>query len=275
MSTIKPSINPSLYRIDPEMMKDSCRSSSEKSARTIERLSDNELKLHLKAKAKNYIKTGSFFPHRCFELEEEENGVITRHIPSVMMVHENFKKLFEGIYINDVSQSITDYLFATTLGFDSYFNCPVIIIHDGEGNVVDLIKYRPNRKGYDNLPKYLQEKSINKPKSRGEAFLYPFQTEMERLIKKEGFAFIGEGIKNALNALVRSVPFVSIESVSNVGSKKIIDYVANLHKDGIKIFSAMDGDKAGRKAFEEIRERFDFSIDNLLDFESDMDFTDY
>ncbi len=37
----------------------------------------------------------------------------------------------------------------------------------------------------------------------------------------------------------------------------------------------MDGDAAGEKAFDAIQSQLAFSIDNLLDFDSGLDFTDY
>lgn len=273
MSNLKPNIDPTLYKIDAETMKG--WSSSENSTKTDKCLPDDVLKQKLRVKAQRYIEAESFFSHRCFELKEEDMSGSVTSTPSVLMVHDNFMKLFEGSYIKNVYQSVADYLFDTTIGYDSYFNCPVIIIRDSEGEVVDLIKYRPVREGYDNLPKYLQEKSINKPKNRGEAFSYPFQIEMQRIIKREKYVFIGEGIKNAVNALVRSVPYISIESASNVRNGRLIDYVSDLYKNGIKIFAAMDGDKAGENAFTEIKKQLKLPLDNLLDFESGLDFTDY
>ncbi len=241
----------------------------------IDRLPDDVLNQNLKQKAQKCIKAGFQLSYRCFELEEEDKYGNTMSISSVLMVHKNYEKLFEGTYIDNVSPLVADYLFGTTLGYDNYFSAPVIIIRDSNGEVVDLVKYRPIREGYENLPKYLQEKAINKLKNRGEAFLYPFQAEMERLIKKEDYAFIGEGIKNSLNALIRSVPFVSVESVSNVNNPELIAYINSLHRSGVSIFGAMDGDTAGQKAFEEIKKLLECPLENLLDFESGLDFTDY
>jgi len=98
---------------------------------------------------------------------------------------------------------------------------------------------------------------------------------MERLTKKEGFVFVGEGLKNAVNALIRSVPYISIESASNAKNDKLIAYVNKLFQDGVTIYGAMDGDVAGEKAFNAICDQMVFSIENLLDFKSGLDFTDY
>ena len=244
-------------------------------SKDIDRLHDDVLKKKLRFKAQKRIKAGLQLPYRCFVLEEEDKYGNITSIPSVLMVHEKYEKLFEGIYINNVSQSVADYLFGATLGYDNYFSAPVIIVRDSNGDIVDLVKYRPEKEGYENLPKYLQEKAVNKPKNRGDDFLYPFQVEMERIIKKYKYAFLGEGIKNALNALVRSVPYISIESASNVNNPKLIAYINKLHRSGISIFGAMDGDAAGQKAFEEIKKLLECPLENLLDFESGLDFTDY
>ncbi len=240
-----------------------------------DRLPDVVLRSRLKGKADDYLQSEKSFTWQCFLLEEEDvNGTIIKSIP-MLMIDKRFEKLFEGTYIEDITEDVSKYVFNNIIGFDNFFFSPVIIIRDTNGDVVDLVKYRPQKEGYENLPKYLQEKSINKPEGRGKNFLYPFQIEMERLIKKEGFVFIGEGLKNAVNALIRSVPYISIESTSNVKNDKLIAYVNKLFQDGVVVYGAMDGDAAGEKAFNAISNKLAFSIENLLDFESGLDFTDY
>ncbi len=241
----------------------------------VDRLPDATLVSRLKRKADTYLESVKHFSYRQFPLEEEDsNGNIIKS-SDFLMVPKQLEKLFEGAYIEGVTKDVAEYVLCTKIGFDDFFSCPVIIVHDTNRDVVDLIRYRPQKKGYENLPKYLQEKSENKPDGRGENFLYPFQIEMERLIKKEGFVFVGEGLKNAVNALIRSVPYISIESTSNVKNDKLIAYVNKLFQDGVVVYGAMDGDAAGEKAFNAISNKLAFSIDNLLDFDSGLDFTDY
>ncbi len=242
-----------------------------------DRLPDEVLIEQLENKAKRYLnverKQGVY---RCFEYEVESvEGKILNHLNSQLKVPPYSEKLFEGAYIDNVEKLVASYVFGRVVGYDDYFNCPCIIIRDAKSKIVDIVKYRPKRDGYEKLPKYLQEKSQNKPKDRGEYFLYPFQVETERLIRKYGYAFAGEGLKNAVNALIRSVPFVSIESASNANSKKIAGYIQDLYRRGIKVFGAMDGDSAGEKAFHTMNELLKRPIVNLIDFDSGMDFTDF
>ena len=243
----------------------------------IDRESDDLLKVKLGKRAKRYIaESQNRFKYRCFELEEEDrNGNIIKSVSSCLKIPEFSEKLFEGPYIENIDAPVAQYVFRTVIGYCNYFSAPVIILRDRNGDVVDIVKYRPFRDGYENLPKYLQEKSINKPEGRGEHFLYPFQIEMERLIKKEGLVIVGEGLKNAVNALIRSVPYISIESTSNVKNQNLIEYINKLLQDGVVVYGAMDGDAAGEKAFNAMQSQLVFSIDNLLDFDSGLDFTDF
>lgn len=243
----------------------------------VDRESDDVLKVKLGKKAKMYITDAqNRFKYQYFELEEEDvAGKIIKSVPSCLKVPKYADKLFEGPYIENVDAAVAKYIFEKIIGYSNYFSAPVIIIRDRNGDVVDIVKYRPSREGYENLPKYLQEKSVNKPNGRGESFLYPFQIEMERLIKKEGFVFVGEGLKNSVNALIRSIPYISIESTSNVRNQALLNYVKELFRKGVVVYGAMDGDAAGEKAFNAMKDQMAFSIDNLLDFDSGLDFTDY
>lgn len=250
--------------------------SFDKSVNNIDRLPDDVLKKRLGIKAQQYIDSCNRFKHQCFELEEEDaTGEVVRHIPSYLKVPPFAEKLFEGAYIEDVDAPVGRYVFTKIIGYCNYFSALVIILRDREDQVVDLIKYRPFRDGYEKLPKYLYEKSENKPAGRGDDFLYPFQLEMERLIEKEEYVFIGEGLKNAVNALIRSVPYVSIEGVTNASSKEIAEYVNRLSGRGIRVYGALDGDDAGEKAFNKINKLLDNPIINLIDFDSGIDFTDF
>ena len=95
------------------------------------------------------------------------------------------------------------------------------------------------------------------------------------LIEKEGFVFVGEGIKNSVNALIRSVPFLSIESTSNVDNPKIIAYIKELLRKRIPVYAVMDGDKAGENALTKLNEKLGEKLSNLIDFDSNIDFTEY
>lgn len=234
---------------------------------------NNEASRLLHARPSNTL--GIYPLYRYFEIiyENKYGHMISREWN--VMVHKAFEKLFEGVYLPELDIKVVAYIFRNLLGYDAYFNAPAIIIRDGNNVVVDIIKYRPTRQGYSDLPKYLQKKSIDKPKNRGDAFLYPFQIEMERIIQKYGYVFVGEGIKNALNALIRSVPYITIESTSNVNNQKLIAYINMLHQNGTDVFGAMDGDLAGEKALEVLNAKLEHPINNLIDFDSKMDFTDY
>ena len=242
----------------------------------VKKLSDAVLKQQLKSKAEKSLLSRHKYPYQCFELyEENKDGSIIKHIPSVLKVDGVFEKLFEGQYIENIEKKVPDYIFRKILGYNDYFSSPVIIVRDRNGDVVDLVKYRPTREDYDHLPKYLQEKSKNKPEGRGESFLYLFQIEMEMIIHKVGYVFVGEGLKNALNALIRSIPFISIESTSNAANNRIVEYINKLFQKGIRIYGAMDGDSAGKKAFDTMNELLNRPIINLIDFDSGKDFTDH
>jgi hypothetical protein len=241
-----------------------------------ERLPDEELKAKLKKRAQEYLGNTKIMKFQCFALVVEDvGGNIIKEIESEIKVPICTEKLLEGSYIENVDASVAKYIFTKIIGYDNYFACPCIIIRDLHGDVVDIVKYRPHRNGYDNLPKYLYVKSANKPKNRGDFFLYPFQKEMERLIEKEGFVFVGEGIKNSVNALIRSVPFLSIESTSNVDNPKIIAYIKELLRKRIPVYAVMDGDKAGENALTKLNEKLGEKLSNLIDFDSNIDFTEY
>jgi len=250
--------------------------SFDKSVSDTGRLPDVVLKKRLGIKAQQYLVAGSKYKYRCFELEVENiTGKIDKITPSMLKVPSYTEKLFEGSYIQNIDASVAKYIFTKIIGFCDYFSALVIILRDNRSAIVDIIKYRPTRDGYENLPKYLYEKSENKPLRRGDDFLYPFQIEMGRLIEKESYAFLGEGLKNSVNSLIRSIPFVSIEGVSNASSKGIAEYINGLFHRGIRIYGAMDGDSAGEKAFNEINKLLDNPIKNIIDFDSGLDFTDY
>ena len=171
-------------------------------------------------------------------------------------------------------QKKIDYLHAKIIGYDEYYQCPSIIIKDSTGRVVDKCAYRPIKPAkYEHWtePKYIYKNTG----FRGKDFLYPFQTEIEKIIKREKYIIVGEGIKNAVNALLYSTPFISMESASNMVDQKLIDYIVDFKERGFGIVCIFDGDKAGEKAFNNFIEQSTINAVNHLDFKSNIDFTTY
>jgi len=191
-----------------------------------------------------------------------------------LAINEAYHKLFERTTFPMENKIKLDYLHGKILGYDEYYQCASIIIRDREGKVVDKCAYRPNKPtNYDNWnePKYIYKNSH----ARGNEFLYPFQTEVEKIIKREKYFIVGEGIKNAVNALLYSAPFISMESTSNSIEQKLIDYIVELKEKGFGIVCMFDGDKAGAKAYKQFCEISGLEPINHLDFKSNIDFTTY
>lgn len=199
-----------------------------------------------------------------------------------------FQKLLEkkSFYIDKKLFKRLTYILDNCLAYDSFFKCPAIIIKDHKNKVVDIAKYRPNKpdsfESFSN-PKYMYVKEEDKLKERGENFLYPFSIENDRLIKKNSFFFIGEGIKNALVALIYGIPFISLESVSNGINETLKEYIKELAKTK-KIIGAFDGDgddknktneRKGKYAHDKTKEILDLNFDNIFKFDSNIDFADY
>jgi len=198
----------------------------------------------------------------------DDNGI------KKIMIHVEFSKLFETRFFDLKNHKRLLYIFKNIVGFDNFYKCPSIIIKDINGTIVDKISYRPNKPAhYENWssPKYIYKNQAN----RGNNFLFPFQKEIEKIIKKEKYMIVGEGIKNALNGLVYGVPFLTFESSSSNVDERVMTYIKKLFEDGIGIICMFDGDKAGKKAFETFKEKIGLPLENHLDFSSKIDFTDY
>jgi len=188
-----------------------------------------------------------------------------------------FEKLFESNHLY-ADLEVVKYVLNRIVGYSHIFSCPVIILRDYIGRVVDIAHYRPlppSKSEGKKLPKYLYKSNEKKPLNRGEHFLYPFQVEMERLINKESFVIVGEGLKNAVNALIYKVPYISLEGTGNKPSKKLIGYIKELEKAGKKIMTAFDGDKAGEIAYTTFNEAMQSNYPNLFSFDSGKDLVDY
>jgi len=216
--------------------------------------------------AQNDLKAGQ--SKKPFVVEDETTN------QSYLSVNPTFTKLFETDKLPLDTKLKLDYLHSKIIGYDEFFKCSSIIIRDRTGKVVDKCAYRPNQpEGYDKWtnPKYIHKNSHN----RGQDFLYPFQVEVEKIIKRERYLIVGEGIKNAINALLYSAPFISVESSSNSTNKEFIKYINSYIDRGFSIIYMFDGDKAGQEAFIKFREVSGINADNYLSFDSGIDFTDY
>jgi hypothetical protein len=194
-----------------------------------------------------------------------------------LLVLKEFSKLFETTKLPAEYKRKIDYLFTHILGWNDFFKCLSIILKDDTNKIVDIIAYRPNKpENYDKWdnPKYIYKNSHN----RGDNFLYPFKKEVETILNKsdaDKFLIVGEGIKNGLNALIYSVPFITLESSSNKISDSLIAYIRGYHERGYSIVGMFDGDKAGAKAHESFVSQSGLQINNFLDFNSGLDFVDY
>lgn len=223
--------------------------------------------LHLKA-----IKQKSFIP---VNIEQKDKSY-----EEFILIPDEYQKLFEATMFPAQFLKKLDYLKEKILGWDSFFNCPSIILRDINNRVVDIISYRPNQplnnpkfKEWSN-PKYIYKNSNN----RGDAFLFPFQREFENIIKKqenEKFFIVGEGIKNGLNALLYSTPYITLESTNYAINPKLRDYIIALTDKGYSLMTMFDGDKAGKIAYEKFIEETSLQVANFFDFNSGLDFVGY
>jgi len=206
--------------------------------------------------------------HRPIEYQTKQGKLIHFIVPS------EIEKLFEAKTLPADYKQKLDYMFTTLVGWNKHFKCSSIIIKDDNGRIVDLIAYRPNKPDNYNEwsnPKYIYKNSHN----RGDNFLYPFRKEVEPIINREKYLIVGEGIKNGLNALLYSVPFITLESSSNKINEKLINYIRDYHSKGFNIICMFDGDKAGAKAYENFKLQAGLEVDNFLKFDSNQDFVDY
>ena len=206
--------------------------------------------------------------HKPIEYQDKNGKLIHLLVPS------EIQKLFEAKTLPAEYKQKLDYMFTNLIGWNKHFKCSSIIIKDDSRRIVDLIAYRPNKPdNYNdwNNPKYIYKNSHN----RGENFLYPFRKEVEPIINREKYLIVGEGIKNGLNALLYSVPFITLESSSNKVNENLIKYIRDYHSKGFNVICMFDGDKAGAKAYENFKLQSGLEVDNFLKFDSNQDFVDY
>ncbi len=223
----------------------------------------------LEAKANKYLSAliprGTLNPNR---LTDERYSVVEVDGINTIRVAPIFEKLFEG-YLLPTDERYAEYLFNRVIGYDSYFNCPVIIIRDESETVVDIVRYRPHREGFTDLPKYLYTKSEEKPDS---SYLFPLQAQMQLMMRDQGYCYVGEGLKNAINASIVGVPFISIEGAANINPELIAFLQSNRMKD-IEMVGAFDGDTAGENAYKKMN--LEIPMENEFTFNSGMDFAEY
>jgi hypothetical protein len=224
--------------------------------------------------------------------------IFTLHYPQQMhlsndsemtcIINPIFEKLFEKhhLTVTPAYQKRLNYIITNILAYDSFFKCPAIIIKDHNMKVCDIAKYRPDKP--DSFqdwshPKYMYIKEEDKLPSRGADFLFPFSKEMDKIIDKNNFFFIGEGLKNSLNALLFGVPFISLESVSTDMKVELQNYIKEKAKTKL-IIGAFDGDDKidnngnhtkGHGAYLKAKEVLGLDFENLFEFDSNIDFTDY
>jgi len=214
--------------------------------------------------AKNDLEAGLKF--KPFELDMDGTTSLS--------VNPSFHKLFERTTFPLDFKRKLEYIHNNIIGYDNYYKCASIILRDCTGKVVDKQAYRPSKPAsYKNWvdPKYIPKNTNN----RGDNFLYPFQEEIEKIIKREKYFIVGEGIKNAVNALLYSAPFISLESSASATPVKLIEYIKDLKDKGYGLVCLFDGDTAGLKAYEKFKTTTGLECENHLDFKSNIDFTDH
>ncbi len=219
----------------------------------------------LKIKARKYLNESIIRNGRerkrytWFELEIET-------IKKVAAFDDVFIKLFEHSFV-EINEERIAYIFDKFIGYDLYYDCPVIIVYDLDGNVVNIVKYRP-KKDDKEFMKYLYLKAEETPDSK---YLYPFQYEMEKMMFDQGAAYVGEGLKNSVNALVFGLPYVSTESTSG-SFDKLGEYLKTPRMKDVFMIGAFDGDEAGERAYKRMNDLV--PMENEFSFDSGMDFAD-
>ncbi len=221
---------------------------------------------YLSAKPTSGMKWGYFK----LDIEEFEGETRTEH---VIRVHPIFEKLFED-YIVPTDRKFAKYLFEKVVGYCEYFNCPAIVIRDESETVVNIIQYRPERNGKPLMQsgkplKYLNLRSEDTPDSN---YLFPLQAQMMNIMQHEKYCYVGEGLKNAINASLMGIPFVSIEGAASI-KPGLINFLKSDRMKNVAMIGAFDGDQAGERAYKKMNDQVPMA--NQFAFDSGTDFTDY
>jgi len=206
-------------------------------------------------------------------LEIEENGKITS---TELILNQNLVKLFEGLSFTVDFKPKLEHIFNYFLGWSDFWQSPSLILKDLDGRVVDIVAYRPHDKETGKEIKGMKYYYANF-KGRGDRFIYPWQKEAEHIAEREGYIIIGEGLKNGLNALLYSVPFLSLESTENVLklSDTLKQTIQSYVNKGWGVATAFDGDASGEKAYHHFLSLLGFEVENILRFDSNKDFSEY
>jgi len=238
-------------------------------------IKDNELLIStIEQKAKtllaNRLPYNKIIREKYSEMILDNDGVESK----VIRVAPIFEKLFEG-YLIPTEKKFAEYLFNKIIGYDPYFNCPAIIIRDEAERAVNIIRYRPERNGEPLLQngkplKYLYLRGEETPDN---AYTFPLQAQMQMIVNRERYSFIGEGLKNAINASLMGIPYISTESASNI-KPELISFLNSNRMQGVILIGAFDGDGAGEKAYKKINEEVTL-FKNKFAFDSDIDFSDW
>lgn len=232
---------------------------------------DNELLLaNLETKANRYLSAShKRYKNKWSYITLDVDGVATK----VVRVAPYLEKLFEG-YLIPTNEKFAKYLFSRVIGYCDYFDCPAIIIRDESEIVVDIIKYRPKRDGKPLMQgekplKYLNLKSLETPDDK---HLFPLQAQMQKMAIKQDYCYVGEGLKNAVNASLLGVPFISIEGAGNI-KPELIAFLKSPRMKDIMLMGAFDGDNAGERAYKKMSQ--EIPMENEFSFDSGMDFAEY
>ena len=210
----------------------------------------------------------------CYVLEIEQNG---KTVQSNVTLNKEFDRLFEGVSFSTDLEKKFIYTFNHLVGWSDFWKSPSLILKDCNGKVVDIVAYRPKDKAGKEIRgmKYYYKNFLD----RGDSFIYPYQKEVELIAERERYIIIGEGLKNALNALIYGVPFLTIESTGNTShiSDNMKETIAKYIKKGWGIATAFDGDKSGEKAYHDFLSLLGLGleVENILSFSSNQDFVDY
>jgi len=205
----------------------------------------------------------------------DANGYV-RERREELHIHSEFEKLFEARKIEPIHFEKMNYLFKNIIGYSSFWKSPSIVIRDRNNKAVDLVAYRPKDKETGEEIKGMKYFYRNQ-NNRGDDFVYPFENLVDRIAKKEKYIVVGEGLKNAVNALIYSVPFISIESTGNTTNidKRLIEAINAFLEKGYGLATAFDGDQAGEEAYRKFLSLTGLKAENIFSFDSGIDFVEY
>jgi len=230
--------------------------------------------------AKKELSASDKFAPRVVETATQDKQGTTLQTKQEIYIHSEYIKLFESSKFDIEYKAKLDYLFRNILGYSEFWKSPTIILRDSKNKIVDMVAYRPKSKDTgEEIPnmKYYCKNQNN----RGDDFIYPFEILVKAIVskmpKEKKYIVVGEGLKNGLNALIYSIPFISVESTGNSKriDKKLIESIDSFIKDGCGLITAFDGDKAGKEAYEAFISFTGYDTENLFDFDSGIDFVEY